>query len=885
METVYLDDEIIEEYLKEGGVVYDENGEKKEIPKDRKGYIAISHTWGDWKPYTAEQLNIKGGIHWEVGMTDPKKLERIVAAVKEMKKKYCWVDTLCIPQGNNKMDLLQKSKEIANMGYYYSNACMTLVMATKAEFQNERSKLAGVVDSAVVSFRDWGFRYGKPTFISSQIGLNHEDWFSRVWTYQEAIFSQKIIYVSFDGVFHELNEFLESSAAPIERSPYEEPTQMDVFAAVGNARKERANKNSTTILTTMYRTCLRICQQKQDRYYGVMALLGYSFEADYNMPMDMLNKEFIKKATKGGDVTWLCVGGSARKEGFLQPMHQRFTYVGKGWKITDGREETNDMIVELEEYGISFEEFLKEYQGKHKRKYKELKKKEFEKEFKKEFDNDFKMKFKGQYKEQHDDTFHMECVEKFKEEKFKEELGEDDFEKFMEAKAIEELGGKDKKEKVNKSNVLLKFEEKFRMEIGKGYKNEFNERKAKYEKEDMASFTKKFMEEKFEETFKNDIEEIYKSHGYGNLYLRACHVANVVYCESAVGDNGFGFPDLLEKLRYLELSNKLDTLRSHLWSLEYLKKFKQPENFKQPEEHWNDDLEGLPEELKEEWGILKKKMEERKGKGKWEGEEEESDLSNMLNELFENEVSTLSTEQSTSSTKQLTLSTLTDILRISMDRINSCHMDLSRVLLGFNTKGKKDAATKGKKDADESTKEKQCAYVAKAMKSAGSKSLSNVLSTDLRLTSIVEGIVGGTATTLVKKGKKKLHDVINMTLKRNELLTRLHERCSKLKIVEAKSVFNDDSILLLVDGDVGINDKIMMLPMKDEDGNHLCIVTNGFDPLTNKPYNIPDTQPPCTLTENPDLLTYALHRKGVCLYYASKDDKTQYTYKQCRYRL
>jgi hypothetical protein len=61
-----------------------------------KGYVAISHVWGNRKMFTADELSINSGVAWKVPLSSLGKIIRLRVMMTYFKK-YCWFDVLCMP--------------------------------------------------------------------------------------------------------------------------------------------------------------------------------------------------------------------------------------------------------------------------------------------------------------------------------------------------------------------------------------------------------------------------------------------------------------------------------------------------------------------------------------------------------------------------------------------------------------------------------------------------------------------------------------------------------------------------------------------------------------------------------------------------------------------
>jgi hypothetical protein len=85
------------------------------------------------------------------------------------------------------------------------------------------------------------------------------------------------------------------------------------------------------LIHVMDKNVNRDCFKQQDRFYGILGILGYKdFIVDYNVNMDDLNKFIVKYAYSKGDISWMAVGGSL-KNSFIQPIYNMFMGVGSIW--------------------------------------------------------------------------------------------------------------------------------------------------------------------------------------------------------------------------------------------------------------------------------------------------------------------------------------------------------------------------------------------------------------------------------------------------------------------------------------------------------------------------------------------------------------------------
>lgn len=296
-----------------------------------KGYVAISHVWGDQKLYTADGLGISG-VNWEIPLSDTNKISRLVNAMKHCGMEYCWWDILCVPQ--DKQDEI--NLEIPFMGDYFSGAEMTFALSTISYDLSPNLLIwSNIVSTAInqgrcpnPEEREWMMN-GPGNLVNF-----HEDkWFTRVWTLQEHILSDNIILIGLNGLSFSLSDIVTKLSYLLEgdsgymRNFTESAFLLEIIAALN------AHRNGTLDLATILRaSAYRNCHKIHDRFYGVFGILGYKdFTISYDMSIDDLNKLVAKFAHSKRDVSWIAVGGD-NGAGFIQPMYRQFPYIGKLWK-------------------------------------------------------------------------------------------------------------------------------------------------------------------------------------------------------------------------------------------------------------------------------------------------------------------------------------------------------------------------------------------------------------------------------------------------------------------------------------------------------------------------------------------------------------------------
>ena len=291
----------------------------------KKGYVAVSHVWGDQEMYSADKFGINSGVDWEIPLSNPNKISRLETAMKRYKMEYCWLDVVCLTQNNQD----EMNKEIPLMGDYYAGARMTLVLATENNTNfRPLTKLTGIASR----FLNIG-----PDTITTQLatraklGMNdivEDPWFERVWTFQEAVLSRNVKIVGFNKYYVDLSEILDKLLLEVEKTGISSTCDEERLA---RAIKDHS-QHKTNLGRALYSCSLRQCVRPQDKFYGMLGILGYTeFPVTYDMDMEDLNRKIIQYAYSKGDVSWLSIGFD-NATSFIQPLYEDVKYIGEMWK-------------------------------------------------------------------------------------------------------------------------------------------------------------------------------------------------------------------------------------------------------------------------------------------------------------------------------------------------------------------------------------------------------------------------------------------------------------------------------------------------------------------------------------------------------------------------
>ena len=165
-------------------------------------YIALSYVWGDIETLQTNKSNLmhlkkRRSIGGDLGnLKISNTIKDALQLVALLGERYLWVDCLCIVQD----ELDTKQACLNAMGSIYSNAVFTIVAA---DGQNANHGLRGLghgFENQTSSCDIVRFPYETEVLVNRPRTWLPQDspWASRAWTFQEALFSRRILI--FNGV-------------------------------------------------------------------------------------------------------------------------------------------------------------------------------------------------------------------------------------------------------------------------------------------------------------------------------------------------------------------------------------------------------------------------------------------------------------------------------------------------------------------------------------------------------------------------------------------------------------------------------------------------------------------------------------------------------------
>jgi hypothetical protein len=297
-----------------------------------KGYVAVSHVWGVQQMYYAAELGVLGGVDWKIPLSDPNKIGRLVDAMNLHEMEYVWFDVLCMPQ--DKQDEI--NLEIPLMGDYYSGAEITYVLSdVEYNIHEDLTKWCDIMCDVMEKERNftseeyvWIMSHGRGNILD----ISPDMWFDRVWTYQEAALSNVVIIVDIKGHQLALTGILMGISYMNKMGEFYAAILFSKSASKFTELCDSIFKRQTGTLDLITVGTNRNCYKIQDKFYGVLGMLGYKdFPVSYNINVEDLNRQIIQYAYSKGDLSWIRIGGN-NGPNFIQPPNERLTYISGIWK-------------------------------------------------------------------------------------------------------------------------------------------------------------------------------------------------------------------------------------------------------------------------------------------------------------------------------------------------------------------------------------------------------------------------------------------------------------------------------------------------------------------------------------------------------------------------
>ncbi|KIJ65727.1 hypothetical protein HYDPIDRAFT_110878 [Hydnomerulius pinastri MD-312] len=154
-------------------------------------YLVVSQVWGEIK----ELLSLPT-VPWPVPISNKAKIDTILGCCQKQNIRWLWMDILCINQASNSMEAeAEKDAEIPKMREYYRGAFACLVVPQNvSQFCETYKQVMDLFDTVVATgapVRENAKRIWE--CISQVDALISDQWFWRVWTFQELLLPKKLV--------------------------------------------------------------------------------------------------------------------------------------------------------------------------------------------------------------------------------------------------------------------------------------------------------------------------------------------------------------------------------------------------------------------------------------------------------------------------------------------------------------------------------------------------------------------------------------------------------------------------------------------------------------------------------------------------------------------
>lgn len=166
-------------------------------PSAKCDYIALSYVWGG----VDQSISVAGKAGGSLSMPLPATIEDAISLVNALGKQYLWVDSICI----NQMNQAEKLKQIGLMSDIYQGAYMTIIAMSGT---SANAGLARVGQNPIVQHQaQFSTKSGTVVGIGPTLGylISQMPWAKRAWTFQEAILSQRCLYLTEFQAYFECN--------------------------------------------------------------------------------------------------------------------------------------------------------------------------------------------------------------------------------------------------------------------------------------------------------------------------------------------------------------------------------------------------------------------------------------------------------------------------------------------------------------------------------------------------------------------------------------------------------------------------------------------------------------------------------------------------------
>ncbi len=268
------------------------------VPATTHEYVALSYVWGargaalKTRRRNLDRVQQPGAFSLPHGslvaypIRDPQSdtdiwrlsstISSAISFVKSLGECYLWVDSLCIVQDDEE----EKQEHLIHMGSIYANAYFTLVSTADTAFAG----LRGVEGNPFKRVRRPAEYARYPSSLHRELRRQHHKlhaspWASRGWTFQEQIFSRRLLIFSEEGVTWECHCAVWFEGMPLEKEDCK--ASIDMVAQGFYVGTTPQFADYTKHVTEYNRRDLTYPEDGLDAISGVLGVLSAVFEGGF----------------------------------------------------------------------------------------------------------------------------------------------------------------------------------------------------------------------------------------------------------------------------------------------------------------------------------------------------------------------------------------------------------------------------------------------------------------------------------------------------------------------------------------------------------------------------------------------------------------------------
>jgi hypothetical protein len=206
-------------------------------------YLALSYVWGSVNMLSTVEANftdLKKRGSLGPGTSLPIVIQDAIELVRKLGEQYLWVDQLCIKQ-----DSRGKHQELARMDIIYSHALLTVAAVDAKDANNSLPGVrprSRVPVQRVESVQDMLLISEPPPLQRFLRSCVYE---SRGWTFQERVFSKRILFVSEQQMYFQCQNSIRSESHPHEQPPWSIRERINKIRLRGSWKIDILNFNSS----------------------------------------------------------------------------------------------------------------------------------------------------------------------------------------------------------------------------------------------------------------------------------------------------------------------------------------------------------------------------------------------------------------------------------------------------------------------------------------------------------------------------------------------------------------------------------------------------------------------------------------------------------------